>query len=471
MYLKLNHCLLFSMMPFFGMSQSMEKIYQESSDVAKVTQIMEVAKEAYLYGYPLVMMELTKRVMTNVKSPSFAGAPVNQFCRKEVFPDDRFTAVVKPNCDTYYALAWLDLSNEPLVLDIPDTHGRYFLLPVLDAWTNVIASPGKRTTGTNAQQYLITGPGWKGNVPKHIKQIASPTNMAWLAGRTQVNNSEDGATVVKDIQQGYQLTPWSSYGKQYAPPAGKIDSLLLMKAPSLQVSEMSVVNFFNLLNLLMVTNPPLASDTAILKRIKLIGIVPGSTFDTSMFSPAVMDSFHTIPLWCKKNLAELAMKQVKVNGWTMPRGLGDYGTRYAQRAMIAARGLGANLDEDAVYPSSLTDADGEKYDGANHKYILHFEAGKFPPANAFWSITMYNMDNFLVANSINRFAIGDRQPLQKNDDGSVDIYIQHVHPGKEMESNWLPAPAGPFNLTMRIYWPGDEVLNGNWMPPAVEKAD
>lgn len=464
-------CLMFLLMPVAGNGQSPDKVFEEASFDTKELEIFRIAKDAYLYGYPLVMMELTKRVMTNVKSPSFAGAPVNQLCRKEVFPDDKFTAVVKPNCDTYYALAWLDLSDEPLVLDIPDTHGRYFLLPILDAWTNVIASPGKRTTGTNAQQYLITGPGWKGKVPKRMKQIAAPTNMAWLAGRTQVNNSEDGATVVKEIQRGYQLTPWSSYGKQYTPPFGKIDSSLSMNTPSLQLSEMKVVDFFNLLNRLMVANPPSLADTAILKRISKLGISPGDTFNPTGFSQAVLDSFNTIPLWCKKYFAELAMKQPKVNGWAMQRGLGNYGTRYDQRAMIASRGLGANLDEDAVYPSSVTDTDGEKYDGSKHKYILHFEAGKFPPANAFWSITMYNMDNFLVANSINRFAIGDRQPLKKNDDGSVDIFIQHVHPGKEMESNWLPAPAGPFNLTMRIYWPGNEVLNGNWMPPAVEKAD
>lgn len=471
MLLKFIYCLLFVMVPFLGSSQTIERVFKDSTNAAEVSHLMETAKEAYLYGYPLVLMELTKRVMTNVKSPSFSGAPVNQFCRKEVFPDEKFTAVVKPNCDTYYALAWLDLSDEPLVLDVGDTHGRYFLLPVLDAWTNVIASPGKRTTGTEAQKFLITGPGWNGKVPAQMKQIASPTNMAWLAGRTQVNNSEDGATVVKQIQQGYQLTPWSSYGKKYTPPAGKTDSLLSMKAPSLQLIEMKVADFFSLLNRLMNANPPAPADSAILIRIRKLGIAPGKPFDTTAFSPAFMDSLGTLPQWCKKYFSELAMKQPKVNGWSMQRGLGNYGTRYSVRAMIASRGLGANLDEDAVYPTSVSDADGEKYDGAKHNYVLHFEPGKLPPAKAFWSITMYNMDNFLVANPINRFAIGDRQPLNKNADGSVDIYIQYQNPGMEKESNWLPAPAAPFNLTMRIYWPAEEVLNGNWIPPAVKKAE
>jgi len=434
-------------------------------------EIIQRAKEAYIYSYPLVLMEITRRVMTNFERPTDMGAPVNQIARKETFPDDKFTAVVKPNCDTYYALAWLDLSHEPLVLEIPDTKGRYFLLPILDAWTNVIASPGKRTSGTGAQRFLISGPGWNGKVPEGMKQIHSPTEMAWMVGRTQVNNKEDGATVVKEIQDGYHLIPLNSYGKPYDPPAGKVDPDISMSAPAKQVNEMQVDVYFNLLNQLMIGNPPLPADTALIKRIAILGVAPGKRFDSSKFSRAVQDSIRTLPTWCKKYLADFAMKQEKKNGWLIFSGLGDYGTHYDLRAMIAGRGLGANLDADAVYPSSSTDATGEKYDGSKHKYILHFDAGNFPPANAFWSLTMYNLDNFLVANPINRFAIGDRNKLKKNPDGSLNIYIQPDNPGKEKESNWLPSPAGPFNLTMRIYWPKEEVLTGKWIPPAVVKAD
>ncbi|MEO6169203.1 MAG: DUF1254 domain-containing protein [Chitinophagales bacterium] len=434
-------------------------------------EFIQLAREAYIYGYPLVMMEISRRVMTNYESPSSLGAPVNQIARKEEFPDDKFNAVVKPNCDTYYALAWLDLTDEPLVLEVPNTQGRYFLLPILDSWTNVIASPGKRTTGTLPQLFLITGPGWNNKVPQQMTRITSPSNMAWMAGRTQVNNKKDGATVVKEIQQDYRLTPLSSYGKPYIFPSGKLDPGISMKAPVQQVDEMPVNVYFNLLNQLMIGNPPFPADTAILRRTALLGVSPGLTFDLSKFSLAVQDSFKMVPVWCKKYLLHLAAQKERINGWLINRGLGEYGICYELRAMIARRGLGANLDADAIYPSSAEDADQEKYDGSKHKYTLHFDEGKSPPANAFWSLTMYNMENYLVANTINRFAIGDRNDLKKNGDGSIDIFIQKDNPGKEKESNWLPAPDGPFNLTLRIYWPKEEVLNGSWIPPGVLKSE
>jgi hypothetical protein len=453
---------LFNQFPSPGNAQSLSSPPNDS-------EIIQTAKEAYIFGYPLVMMEITRRVMTNYENATDRGAPMNQISRKETFPDEKFTAVVKPNCDTYYALAWLDLRREPLVLEIPNTNGRYFLLPIVDAWTNVIASPGKRTTGTAAQKFLITGPGWKGKIPKGMTELHSPTNMAWMAGRTQVNSKDDGVTVVKAIQEGYRLIPLSSYGKQYDPPPGKVDSLISMNPPVKHVFEMPVDAYFNLLNQLMIDNRPAPADSAIVKRIARLGILPGGTFDLKKFSMNVQDSISAIPSWFKKYMADLALKKEKINGWTMSRGLGDYGTNYDLRAMIANRGLGANLDADALYPLSVTDIDGEKYDGSKHQYVLHFDAGKIPPANAFWSLTMYGMDNFLAANPINRFAIGDRNDLKKNPDGSLDIFIQNNSPGEEKASNWLPAPAAPFNLMLRIYWPDESVLNGSWIPPAVVK--
>ena len=392
-------------------------------------EIIQRAREAYLYGYPLVMMEITRRVMSNYEKPTSQGAPMNQLARREEFPDDKFTTVVKPNLDTYYALAWLDLSREPLVLEIPNTDGRFFLIPILDAWTNVIASPGKRTTGGEAQEYLLTGPGWTGNVPEQMSQIASSTSMAWLVGRTQVNGPEDGAAVVK-LQQEYKLTPLSSYGKRYDPPLHKADTAISMKSPVRQVGEMPVEIFFNLMNQLMTSNPPFAADSAVISRIALIGVSPGATFDLAKFSPSVQDSLKDLPLWCKKYLNDLVLKRTRVNGWVVNRGLGVYGTDYNLRALVANKGLGANVDSDVVYCSSMFDADGERYDGSAHSYIMHFEKGEFPPTNAFWSLTMYGMDNFLVANKI-----------------------------------------GPFNLILRIYWPKEDVLNGTWIPPAVSKAE
>ncbi len=473
MAISLLRCCIFSslliFLSFFTLAQSNEASNNTSAVSPVDAQLIQAAKDAYIFGYPLVMMEITRRVMTNYEKATDRGAPMNQIFRKETFPDEKFNTVVKPSCDTYYALAWIDLGQEPFVLEIPNTNGRFYLLPILDAWTNVIASPGKRTTGTASQKFMITGSHWKGKIPRQMTELHSPTNMAWMVGRTQVNSREDGASVVKAIQQSYRLTPLSSYRKRYDPPRSKVDSLISINPPLKQVYEMPVEVYFNLLNQLMVDNPPFPADSAILKRVGPLGISPGRTFDLKKFSDNVQDSIISIPLWFKKYMADLANKKQKINGWTVYRGLGEYGIRYDFRAMISNRGLGANLDADALYPSSTTDADGDKYDGAKYRYVLHFDAGKLPPANAFWSLTMYGMDNFLVANPINRFAIGDRNDLKKNSDGSLDIFIQKDSPGEERASNWLPAPAAPFNLTLRIYWPEEAVLNGSWIPPAVVK--
>lgn len=434
------------------------------------TEIIQIAKDAYIYGYPLVLMDASKKVMTNAFTANSKNPAVNQVGSLNEFPDDKFRDVVKPNADTYYSMAWLDLGKEPLVLKAPNTNGRYYLLPILDAWTNIFASPGKRTTGTAEKTFLITGPNWKGTVPAGMEQLKSPTDMAWMIGRTQVNSKEDGATAVKKIQQNITLTPLSAYGKAYTGPKA-INDPSVSKTPPVQfVKEMSVDAFFSKLNELMVANPAAPDDAEIVAKMKKLGLEPGKPFDISKFSATVQDSLKAIPAWGNKFIAEMALKSKKpVNGWVINHGLGEYKTNYEVRAMVAMVGLGANLDADAIYPMSLIDADGEKFDGSKHNYILHFDAGKLPPVNAFWSLTMYGTDDFMVANPINRFAIGDRNNLKKNADGSVDIYIQKNNPGKDKEKNWLPAPNAQFQLTMRLYWPKEEVIKGNWTPPAVVK--
>ena len=436
-------------------------------------QIIQAVRDAYIFGYPLVVMNASQRVMTNVEKASNEGgrvaAPVNQLVSANFFPDDKFRDVVRANNDTYYTSAWLDL-YEPFVLELPNTNGRYYLFPMLDAWTNVFFSPGKRTTGTNAQTYLITPPGWTGEVPKEMQQVKSPTHTVWIIGRTQVNSAQDGATTVKQIQEKYQMKPLSAYGKAYTPPAGKIDPSVPKKAPNDIVTDMPISDYFNLMNKLMVDNPPAVADSEFLKKLVPLGIVPGSTFDVSKSSQTVQDTIKTIPTWAKNYLSQNGLSHNKpVNGWSVGKGLGSYDTDYMFRALVAYNGLGANLDADAIYPASSTDADGEAYDGSMQKYVLHFDKGETPPSNAFWSLTMYNSEGFLCANPINRFAIGDRNSLKQNADGSVDIYIQKDNPGKNKADNWLPAPNGPFNLLLRVYWPREEMMNGSWVPPGVKK--
>lgn len=451
--------------------QSQEKS-KTNNDTATGNTI-ETAREAYQFGYPLVVMYVSKQVMTNVERPVTEGrllAPANQLANANTFPNDKFRDVVRPNNDTYYSMAWLDLKQEPVVLELPNTNERYYLFPLLDAWSNVFFSPGKRTAGTEAQTYLISGPKWTGNVPTGMKQVKAPTDIVWLVGRTQVNSEKDGAAVVKKIQEGYKLTPLSAYGKAYTPPPGTIDKTIPQKAPNDIVTGMSITDYFNLLNKLMIDNPPAPADAEMMKKLAPLGIAPGATFDLSKFSQEEQDSMSALPGWAKTELHKSGLRSAKaINGWSVNYGLGSYGTDYKLRSGIAYGGLGANLDADAMYPGSFTDADGQPYDGSKHNYVLHFDAGKQPPVHAFWSLTMYSSEGFLVTNPINRFAIGDRNPLKKNADGSLDIYIQKENPGKDKENNWLPAPNGPFNLLLRMYWPKEEMLNKQWSPPPVKK--
>lgn len=437
-------------------------------------EIVSIAQEAYVYGYPLILMKITKDVSTNYEIPEKGLGPINQFSHMRKFPDHTLTEVVKPNCDTYYSLAWLDLKQEPLILSVRDTNERYYQLPMLDAWTNVISSPGKRTTGTKSENFLISGPQWTGNVPEGMKQIKAPTNMVWILGRTQTNSPEDGATIVKSIQDGYKLTPLSQWGTTYSPPKGMVEPNISKTPPVFQVKEMKIDNFFNLLNKLMLENPPSEADTPIMNRIKEIGVKPGGTFDLNAFDENTKAALLTIPTKVHdafdKIRAEGTLASLE-NGWSVARkGLGKYGTDYQTRAFVAYIGLGANLPEDAVYPNAMIDSNGKPFNGKN-RYVIHFEKGKLPPANAFWSITIYNTKEFLVENPINRYAIGDRDKLKFNDDGSLDIHVQHENPGPQKESNWLPAPANGFSLTMRIYWPKEEMLDGTWKIPPVVKIE
>ncbi|GAO43066.1 DUF1254 domain-containing protein [Flavihumibacter petaseus] len=434
---------------------------------------VELLKKAYLFGFPLVVMDASRQVMTNVTAPVTAGrllAPVNQFANAQTFPDDKFRDVVRPNCDTYYSMGWLDLGSDAIVVELPATNDRYYLFPMLDAWTNVFFSPGTRTTGNKAQRYLVTGPGWSGTVPAGLEQVKAPTDIVWVIGRVQVNSAKDGATTVKKIQQGFKLVPLAAYGKPYTPVPGKVDPAVPKMAPNDIVTGMSATDYFNRLNALMVKNPPAAADAALLKELETLGIGPGKQFDAGKLSAALQDSLKALPGWGKNELSSHGMSHGKSeNGWVVNRGLGDYGTNYPFRAGVSYGGLGANLDADAIYPASQVDGDGEPYDGSKHDYVLHFGKGQTPPSKAFWSLTLYDPEGFLSTNVLNRFAIGDRDPIKKNVDGSTDIYISKNKPSPDKTANWLPAPNGPFNLLLRVYWPKEDMISGSWKTPPVQK--
>lgn len=445
----------------------------ETEVVMSDAEFLNTLREAYLFGFPLVVMDASRKTMTNVAdvtSGSVMRAPINQFVHARQFPNAESRDVVRPNADTYYSSAWLDLRAEPMVLTLPNTNGRYYLFPMMDAWTNIFFSPGSRTTGTDAQTYLLTAPGWSGAIPENMTEVKAPTSMVWIIGRIQVNSPEDAATIVKAIQDGIGLMPLSSLGKDYTPPAGAVDPALPAQTPNDMVMGMEPTDFFNRLNQLMRDNPPAPADSIILRKLAPLGIGPDSTFDATRLPATVQDSLPGIAALAKQTMLATGLGSGNpVNGWMVNTGLGTYSTQYSFRAGVAFGGLGANLDADAMYPAGMVDADGEPFDGSKHSYTLTFPKDMTPPANAFWSLTLYDDEGFMVANPINRFAIGDRNALKPNANGSIEILISHQDPGKDRRANWLPAPAGPFNLLMRVYWPKPAMLDGTWMPPGVQK--
>jgi hypothetical protein len=460
--------LILSFATLFGWSYAEDK--STLADLAD-KEGADIGVEAYIYGYPLVTMEMTRRVMTNTAEPKGSHAPMGQFLRMRQYPDASFKDVTAPNADTLYSTAWLDLAKEPYVLSLPDLGDRYFLMPMLSGWTDVFEVPGKRTTGTKAQTYAITGPNWKGQLPEGVKELKSPTNMVWVLGRTYCTGTPEDYKACHAIMDKYELVPLSAYGKPYTPPAGTVDPAVDMKTPVReQVHRLDAASYFKLLAELMKDNPPAKEDAPILEKLAKIGIVPGKDFDPAKLSAAA----QRIPKAAQERImGHFEQGGKDLNGWIFTTKAGIYGTDYLQRAFITAIGLGANRPQDAVYPSSQVDAEGKPYSGAN-KYVVRFPKGQTPPVDAFWSITMYNADYFFVANPLNKYTVSPRNALKYNDDGSLNLTIQNESPGKDKEANWLPAPEGKFILMMRLYWPKEKdpsILDGTWTPPGVKKAD
>jgi hypothetical protein len=434
-------------------------------------QAYEIGIEAYTYLYPLVLMDTTRRQAVNVEAGKVLGrGPMNAFTHVPTFPPADFRDVVRPNFDTLYSIAWLDLTKEPMVVAVPDTQGRYYMLPMLDMWSDVFACPGKRTTGTGAGRFALVPPCWQGKLPEDVQRIDAPTPYVWIIGRTQTNGPKDYDAVHK-VQAGYTVTPLSQVGKTPLPVAAIIDPTVDMKTPPMtQVDNMIADKYFAYAAELLKINPPHTTDQPIVARMRWIGIEPGKSFDPAKADAAVMRALErAAPDALKAMRAKILTLARVVNGWQMNTDtMGVYGNYYLKRAIVALVGLGANLPEDAVYPLNMGDADGKPLTGAN-QYVLHFAQNEIPPAQAFWSVTLYDGHGFPTANDLKRNAIGDRDALKFNADGSVDLYIQHASPGADKESNWLPAPTGDFNLTMRMYSPKSEVTDGRWVPPAVKK--
>jgi hypothetical protein len=444
--------------------------------------------QSYLYAYPLMTTGLTRDGLLQREGP---GAP-NRFFHAASLPDPAFTRIVAPNVDTLYSFAFLDLAPEPVVLRLPDTEGRWVLMQILDAWSNTFASAGTRLYGYAAKDYAIVGPDWKGDLPPGMVVFRSNTNLSLILGRTLTAGPPD-YDAVHALQQRYRLVPLSQYRKG-VPEAGSPQLSLLApkRVPvAAEIAQLTAADYFGKAASLMAHDGYAApDDKPMIERLARIGVVPGQPFDLSKLDPskrrgveaAVFFSkcwFHLHaagsqgnfdPSGCPRPLLGVLngffSRRTPINGWDIRLDIGKYGTDYTLRAFVALLGFGANLPEDAVYPWTAVDSEGQPLSGAN-RYTLHFEKAGLPPADVFWSLTMYDARGFLVDNELHRYAAGSLRNPSYNADGSLDIWIQRDNPGGAREANWLPAPPGKFKLILRLYGPRPEVLANKWAPPGV----
>jgi len=437
-------------------------------------EAVRIAVDAYIYGYPLVTFDMARRQQTNVAAPDAEHAPVGQIIKMRSYPAVDNHCCAAPNADTLYTLAWLDVGAEPWIFSIPEMGDRYYIMPMLDGFSEVFKVASASATGGRPQQYAITGPGWSGTLPEGVTRVDSPTAMVWLLGRIYCTGTPEDYKAVHDLQDQFSLVPLSAYGKPHTPPTGSVDPEFDMKTGvRAQVNALGVYTYLDYLAKLLKTNPPKTADAEIVARMAKIGIVPGQDFDGSKLGELDRKAIEAVPKLALVKMGLHLKQQKTTNGWLyFTQGVGNFGTDYLTRGMANLLGPGWNRPEDAIYPLSQKDAEGKEYDGGKHRYVMRFEKGQLPPVDAFWSMTLYDADFFFVPNPIDRYAVSQRDAFVVNPDGSIDIYIQTESPGKDKEANWLPAPRGKFQLVLRMYGPtktAPTIVDGSWTPPPVKK--
>jgi len=434
-----------------------------------------IAKEAYVYGFPMVDgYRIQYAYYVDTKSPEYK-APMNTIRNiARVFtPEDK--AVQTPNSDTPYSMLGMDLRTEPLVLTVPKIEkNRYFSVQLIDAYTFNFDYLGSRTTGNDGGSFLVAGPHWRGKTPKGIKKVfRSETDLATAIYRTQLMNPGD-LDNVKKIQAGYRVQPLSAFlGKPAPKSAPKIDFI----TPLTPSDQKTSLEFFNVLNFVLQFCPTNPSEKNLMKRFNKIGIGAGNTFDAGKLSPEMKKAIFEGMADAWKELDDFQKTKIATGKVTS----GDmFGTRtylknnYLFRYAAAVLGIYGNSKLEATYPIYQVDDSGQKLDASRNRYIVRFSKDKLPPVNAFWSLTMYELpSSLLVSNKLNRYLINSPMlpDLKRDSDGGLTLYIQNESPGAGKESNWLPAPNGPFMVAMRLYWPKKEALDGRWKAPAIRRAE
>ena len=427
-----------------------------------------LVRQAYIYGFPLVLMDATLSVSTNVETPVNGKAPINQVGHARNLAAAAFRQVVTPNVDTLYSQIFYDLSEDALVIQKPAVD-RYLTFQVMDAWSDTVAVFGTGADTQDARTYLLTGPGYDGEVPEEMTRVEIPTAIGWIIGRTLCYGPEDLENIY-DIQAQMDVRTLSLWKSGDPQPAG-IHDPDRDGTPIQIVLSLGPKAYFDRLNELLLRNPAYPEDAELLDALAAVGVGPGLTFDPAVLGENAAERWKAMLTGLVAELTESAGRfQVKNGAF---RFLGDpisrFGQEYDYRALVAIGGFGANPVDVAVYMKAGYDDAGEPL-SAENSYILHFEPDALPPVeeNGFWSITAYGDDDFLIDNPLNRYAINDRSAYELNADGSLDILLQSEQP-ESHEGNWLPTGENGFHLFMRIYLPKEAVLDGTWQAPTLTK--
>jgi len=425
-----------------------------------------LAAEALIVTYPLVLMDLVRAQLTATTRAGRLRAPVNQFAHMTRCAPPPLAPLITPNLDTLTSSAWLDLSAEPLVLAVPDMGGRYYAMPVYDAWTTPAAVIGARTTGPGAREFALVGPWFRGPLPRHLSVIQSRTSMAWILAQVRCDGDDDAAAVHR-IQHGIRLTPLSRYGRGEGPPPdveSGVRSSAVVSSPVARIARMDPVEYFGRVARLLADNPPHRNDRVHVGRMSVLGVVPGHPPD---WSPGDRPLLRAVARGMAEGLAHVEAAGEAIAGaagpWVCPQELGHRQSDPLIRAASVWTALGALPRHDALVYTSRLDGTGRTLTG-ERRYTLHFAPGASPPAQAFWSLTAYDDVGFFVAGENQRPTVGDRDPLRYESDGSLVLRLQPDRPGGE-QANWLQTPAGAFSLALRLYRPGPPALRGAWRPP------
>lgn len=422
--------------------------------------------DAYLFGYPLVLMDATRLDMKNLYD---GNADNNEIHHLRELPNHEFRSVVRPNNDTLYSIVWFDLRDQPQVIAAPDMGENYYVLPFMDAWTNVFSSVGTRTTGNLAKQFVLVGPDWKGSTPAALHRIDSPTNMVWMIARTEVKDLTDPQTVF-NLQDEFRITDLAGWQKgEWKTPSlerPRLPAEDSKLSPPQWVASLDSNQFFNEFSKLFVEQYPTVDDQPALENLKKLGIVAGENFSANPFKAWIMD--RAIRIAHEKLVETSAHRQPNEDNWFVIReGIGRYAQDYKTRAFVAMFGLGALPPEEASYPNTRHDSSQQVLSG-KHRYRIRWNNDELPPVGAFWSLTIYDSAGYMIENSINRYRLGSNNELNWNTDGSLQLQLQNTAPDTQ-GANWLPVPEDEFNMVLRMYWPDESFLQGQWQLPIIER--